>query len=701
MESQEFGTRLRELRKQAGLSQRELADKIGVNFTYLSKIESGVLPPPSEKVIVRLAEVLNVDKDELMLLAGKIPSDIAQILKNREALQLLRSDRTQKKIEAGKNKERKSIMKGLMSYRRFSRVVVAVVLVCAVAASLWFIAPTPTKALNISFPSLPSSGTLGSTYSFTVKVDIRDTELLPIQSINLDIYNSANPTTYKATCTNLPLIDGGTKNYSSADTGGGGTVSVTATAANWGWGYGYGYALWEKTTTPYYFGYGYGYGYGAGAASIEYTVAWTPPSGWPQGSYKIEAEITANGRTFTQPSSAFTLSRPPAVGVGVGAPPAGITYVSGYVTSACEFVSKVTAKSADGNVKLIIEKGVVGKTKPGRCLSRISILVMEKPPVPPANASIIGLTYDIGPDEATFDPPVTLIFTYDADEIPEGVNEEDLVIAWWDEAAEEWVELVGRTVDPETDTITAPVSHFTAFTILAYTQPANFITRDLTISPAEVDIGRSVTISALITNIGDLAGSYKITLKIENVAVATKDVTLAGGASQKVTFTTTQDIAGTYTIDVDGLSGIFTVKTPPPPPPAPAAFATTDLTIFPTEVEIGGSVTISVLVTNTGELAGSYEVILKIDNIVVASKDVTLTSGASQKVTFTTAQDVAETYTVDVDGLSGTFTVKMPAPLEVVPAKPSISWWLIGGIIFAAALVIGLVIWLVGRRRMA
>ncbi|MBI4282896.1 MAG: helix-turn-helix domain-containing protein, partial [Chloroflexi bacterium] len=61
METRKFGTRLKELREQAGLSQRELADKVGVNFSYLSKIESGATPPPSEKVILRLAEVLDAD----------------------------------------------------------------------------------------------------------------------------------------------------------------------------------------------------------------------------------------------------------------------------------------------------------------------------------------------------------------------------------------------------------------------------------------------------------------------------------------------------------------------------------------------------------------------------------------------------------------------------------------------------------------
>ncbi|MFC1991811.1 helix-turn-helix domain-containing protein [Chloroflexota bacterium] len=42
----EFGSSLRKLREQAGLSQRQVASKVGINFTYLSKIENGVIPPP-------------------------------------------------------------------------------------------------------------------------------------------------------------------------------------------------------------------------------------------------------------------------------------------------------------------------------------------------------------------------------------------------------------------------------------------------------------------------------------------------------------------------------------------------------------------------------------------------------------------------------------------------------------------------------
>ncbi len=95
MDAKQFGVRLKQLRKQAGMTQRELANKVGVDFTYLSKIENGAMPPPSQKVILQLAEALNVDKDELIILAGKIPSDIVEILKKRETSQRLKAARTQ------------------------------------------------------------------------------------------------------------------------------------------------------------------------------------------------------------------------------------------------------------------------------------------------------------------------------------------------------------------------------------------------------------------------------------------------------------------------------------------------------------------------------------------------------------------------------------------------------------------------------
>ena len=142
METQNFGAKLRELRNQAGLTQRELADRVNIDFSYLSKIESGVVPPPSEKVISQLALALNADRDELSILAGRIPPDIAQILQNRETLQRLRSAQT-------RQMERSSKKRGgtLATMKSLSKIAIPIVLVLAVAAALWFAVPQTDTAV--------------------------------------------------------------------------------------------------------------------------------------------------------------------------------------------------------------------------------------------------------------------------------------------------------------------------------------------------------------------------------------------------------------------------------------------------------------------------------------------------------------------------------------------------------------------------
>jgi transcriptional regulator with XRE-family HTH domain len=75
-----FGEYIRDLRKQLRLTQRDLASRVGIDVGYISKIEAEKVPPPSEKVIERLASVLGADKDQLMILAGKAPRDLQTII---------------------------------------------------------------------------------------------------------------------------------------------------------------------------------------------------------------------------------------------------------------------------------------------------------------------------------------------------------------------------------------------------------------------------------------------------------------------------------------------------------------------------------------------------------------------------------------------------------------------------------------------
>jgi HTH-type transcriptional regulator, competence development regulator len=87
-----FGEQLKTWRTEAQLNQRDFGAKVGIDFTYLSKIENGRMPPPSEATICKMAEVLEKDPDILLQLAQKVPQDLRPIISNsREAPALLRA----------------------------------------------------------------------------------------------------------------------------------------------------------------------------------------------------------------------------------------------------------------------------------------------------------------------------------------------------------------------------------------------------------------------------------------------------------------------------------------------------------------------------------------------------------------------------------------------------------------------------------
>ncbi|MFA5577644.1 MAG: helix-turn-helix transcriptional regulator [Tissierellaceae bacterium] len=75
-----FGESLRQLRKDKRITQRELASKIDVDFSYISKIETGALEPPSEEIIIKMSKILEVDEETMIMLAKKIPTSYKEII---------------------------------------------------------------------------------------------------------------------------------------------------------------------------------------------------------------------------------------------------------------------------------------------------------------------------------------------------------------------------------------------------------------------------------------------------------------------------------------------------------------------------------------------------------------------------------------------------------------------------------------------
>ena len=88
MDNREIGTRIRLARRDAGLTQEKLAEKIGVSTVFVSQLESGSRAPGLE-TLVKLSQTLHVSLDLLVL--GGAPGGDAEVF--RAALVLVRSPR--------------------------------------------------------------------------------------------------------------------------------------------------------------------------------------------------------------------------------------------------------------------------------------------------------------------------------------------------------------------------------------------------------------------------------------------------------------------------------------------------------------------------------------------------------------------------------------------------------------------------------
>lgn len=85
-----LGERLRQLRKEKKLTLRGLAEAAGVDFTYLSKIETGKAGySPGADTIRALAAILGVDPLELLVLADKVPPELQGVSEDAKARRFL------------------------------------------------------------------------------------------------------------------------------------------------------------------------------------------------------------------------------------------------------------------------------------------------------------------------------------------------------------------------------------------------------------------------------------------------------------------------------------------------------------------------------------------------------------------------------------------------------------------------------------
>ena len=87
-----FGHILKTLRNEKGISIKKLASDLGVDYTYISKLENAKVSP-SPHVVKKFSSYFHYNSDELLLSAGRLPADIQKILQNdpKGAIEYLRN----------------------------------------------------------------------------------------------------------------------------------------------------------------------------------------------------------------------------------------------------------------------------------------------------------------------------------------------------------------------------------------------------------------------------------------------------------------------------------------------------------------------------------------------------------------------------------------------------------------------------------
>ena len=353
-------------------------------------------------------------------------------------------------------------------------------------------------------------------------------------------------------------------------------------------------------------------------------------------------------------------------GSGGGGSNSATTVLTDYMNYDGMIISETAAVSADGQVVLNLPEGTTVKNKNGQPLPYITIKENTEPPEPPANSQFVCLTYDITPNGTTFDPLAFLNLYYRDAQVPAGVAEENMVFVTLQDGI--WVELEGAVIDTVNNVVTVPISHLSLYTVVAYTSPARFEVTDMTVNPVEVYPYDEISVSATITNTGDLSGSFEATLTIDNEVVRNQIKTLKGGDSETIVFTIVTGIVGEHRVGLGNNVATFVVRKPL----AAAVFAVSELSINPTSINSGDKVHVSLLIKNTGDLSGTYPITIYVDDEPVETREVTLDGGSNMTLSFSFFADAVGEHIVNIGDLLGVFEVKSSSSPPAIPELPNL-----------------------------
>lgn len=86
-----LGALIRKARKEKGMIQRKLAEKVGIDISTLSKLESGKYTPKGLELLAKMARELDLDPKRLYELSEQVPTEILNQLFHEDKATLARA----------------------------------------------------------------------------------------------------------------------------------------------------------------------------------------------------------------------------------------------------------------------------------------------------------------------------------------------------------------------------------------------------------------------------------------------------------------------------------------------------------------------------------------------------------------------------------------------------------------------------------
>jgi len=214
----------------------------------------------------------------------------------------------------------------------------------------------------------------------------------------------------------------------------------------------------------------------------------------------------------------------------------------------------------------------------------------------------------------------------------------------------------------ETVTFERTFSELGAYTIavdgvfagtLIVERPASIETRNATLAESTITEDRQAVVNATVENVGGLAGNRTLSLSVDGETVQTREVRVASGETEIVSFERMFTRPGEYAIAVDGIdAGTLTVEE--------SVFLTvSDVRLNETTISTGEQVGVNATVENSGFSDEIYPVSLEVDGEIVDTLELSIGSGETETVTFERTFAESGEYAIAANGVdAGTLTVE-------------------------------------------